>query len=116
MLLLALALVGMHQLVAAAHGSALGTQPTAASPVVDHVAHGADASAACHHEPAGTRPDCTGSGDTCVAVLDDPWVDAEPPSGPPAGLRECVGSLLATWGDRGPDKPPDLSRLSVWRT
>ena len=116
MLLLAFALVGMHQLVAAAHGAG----HAAASPVVSTMdadrAHGADAHEACHHESAGGQPECTQMGGTCVAVLDDSWVDGEPPSGLPAPARECAASNPSAGGAREVREPPDQAWLSVWRT
>lgn len=116
MLLLALALVGMHQLVAAAHGAGhVSASPAVSMMDADH-AHGADAREACHHESAGGQPECTPMGDTCVAVLDDSWVDAEPPSGVPGPASEWTTSNLTAGGAREVREPPDQAWLSVWRT
>jgi uncharacterized membrane protein len=116
MLLLALALIGMHQLVAAAHGAGHASASPAVSTMdADHV-HGADAHETCHHETAGGQPECAPMGDTCVAVLDDSWVDAEPPSGLPGPARECDTSNLTAGGAREVREPPDQAWLSVWRT
>lgn len=116
MLLLALALVGMHQLVAAAHGAGHVSASPAVSTMDADPGHGADAHEACHHETAGGQPECTPLGDTCVAVLYDSWVDAEQPKGLPAPARECAASNPTGGGAREVREPPDRAWLSVWRT
>lgn len=116
MLLLTLALVGMHQMAAAAHGSGHASASPAVSTMDADDVHGADAHEACHHESAGGQPECKQMGDTCVAVLDDSWVGSEPPSGLPAPARECADSNLTAGRAREVREPPDQAWLSVWRT